>query len=63
MLASSRDGEKDHFLKQIMALAQSTRAQDAMNTIASANPQMLIVPRHPQRFDEVAALAGPACHA
>jgi 3-deoxy-D-manno-octulosonic-acid transferase len=57
MLASSRDAEEDRFLEEIMALTQSKRAQNAMNTIASANPQMLIVPRHPQRFDEVQALA------
>ena len=57
MLASSREGEEDVFFKQIAALAQSRRAQAAINTVANQEPQMLIVPRHPQRFDEVQALA------
>lgn len=63
MLASSREGEEDDFLKQIMALALSTRAQAATENIADGEPapaaadfQVLIVPRHPQRFDEVQAL-------
>lgn len=63
MLASSREGEEDDFLKQIMALALSTRAQAATEKIAGEEPlsasadfQVLIVPRHPQRFDEVQAL-------
>jgi 3-deoxy-D-manno-octulosonic-acid transferase len=57
MLASSREGEEDEFLKKIVALAQSARAQPAVHTVAGADVQILIVPRHPQRFDEVAALA------
>ncbi len=57
MLASSREGEEDDFLKQIVALALSARAQAAINTVAGAHVQVLIVPRHPQRFDEVQALA------
>ncbi|MHB1198153.1 MAG: 3-deoxy-D-manno-octulosonic acid transferase [Polaromonas sp.] len=60
LFASSRDGEEDDFLKEIMALAQSGRAQSATNTIAITDPgsfQALLVPRHPQRFDEVQALA------
>jgi len=56
MLASSREGEEDVFFKQITALIQSRRAQAAINTVANEEPQMLIVPRHPQRFDEVQAL-------
>ena len=56
MLASSREGEEEEFLKQIVALALSTRAQAAINTEAGAHVQVLIVPRHPQRFDEVQAL-------
>jgi 3-deoxy-D-manno-octulosonic-acid transferase len=56
MLASSREGEEDEFLKQIVALALSSRAQAAINTVAGAQVQILIVPRHPQRFDEVQAL-------
>lgn len=56
MLASSREGEEDNFLRQIVALALSTRAQAAIHTVAGAHVQVLIVPRHPQRFDEVQAL-------
>ncbi|MDI1272443.1 3-deoxy-D-manno-octulosonic acid transferase [Polaromonas sp.] len=63
MLASSREGEEDDFLKQITALALSTRAQAAPETGANGEPspatadfRILIVPRHPQRFDEVQAL-------
>lgn len=65
MLASSREGEEEEFLKQITALALSERAQSATETIADgadestvmATPfQLLIVPRHPQRFAEVQAL-------
>jgi len=59
MFASSREGEEDEFLKQIKALAKAQRAQVAINSVAN-EPVMafkpLIVPRHPQRFDEVAAL-------
>ena len=47
MLASSREGEELEFLRHWLA----HKAQ------ASAQPvQLLIVPRHPQRFDEVARL-------
>jgi 3-deoxy-D-manno-octulosonic-acid transferase len=46
MLASSREGEEADFLRQIQALERQTPPA----------PQWLIVPRHPQRFDEVAAL-------
>lgn len=45
MLASSRDGEELQLLGRLRELAP-----------ADAAPQWLIVPRHPQRFDEVAAL-------
>jgi 3-deoxy-D-manno-octulosonic-acid transferase len=44
MFASSREGEEAQFLRAI---------RDARS---AANVQWLIVPRHPQRFDEVAAL-------
>ncbi len=59
MFASSREGEEADFLKQISAFAHTGRAQAAINSIA--NPvgrgfKALIVPRHPQRFDDVAAL-------
>ena len=59
MFASSREGEEDEFLKQIRAVAQMQRAQAAMNSVADSPVKAfkaLIVPRHPQRFDEVAAL-------
>lgn len=42
MFASSREGEEVLFLKQIIAIKEPVK--------------YLIVPRHPQRFDEVAAL-------
>ena len=54
MLASSREGEEALFLEQIKLFAQQIRARAAINSIV---PKWLIVPRHPQRFDEVAALA------
>ncbi|MEC5213551.1 3-deoxy-D-manno-octulosonic-acid transferase [Polaromonas sp. CG_9.5] len=60
MFASSREGEENEFLKQISALVHAARAQVAMNSVATSSPisfKALIVPRHPQRFDEVAALA------
>lgn len=63
MLASSREGEEDSFMEKIKAVALSTRAQpapekraDGEPTPADADFQILIVPRHPQRFDEVQAL-------
>ncbi|CAN5277875.1 lipid IV(A) 3-deoxy-D-manno-octulosonic acid transferase [soil metagenome] len=59
MFASSREGEEIEFLKQIKAFAQVQPAQAAMDSIASqpdGDFKPLIVPRHPQRFDDVAAL-------
>ena len=61
MFASSRDGEEALFLEEIKAVAQQIRAQAAIDNIAIKSPskrlpKYLIVPRHPQRFDEVAAL-------
>jgi len=59
MFASSREGEEDDFLKKIMAVAQEQRAQVAIDSVAIRRLgrfKALIVPRHPQRFDEVAAL-------
>ena len=53
MFASSREGEEALFLEKIKAVAQQIRAQTAINTVAI---KWLIVPRHPQRFDDVAAL-------
>lgn len=57
MFASSREGEEADFFKQISALRQQNRGRGAMNSVASAF-HVLVVPRHPQRFDEVQALAG-----
>lgn len=45
MFASSREGEEAQFLDAVRALGD-----------AAAGIRWLIVPRHPQRFDEVAAL-------
>lgn len=59
LLASSREGEEVQFLKEISAHASVKRSQFAINceiSEASCDVQWLIVPRHPQRFDEVAAL-------
>ena len=59
MFASSREGEEDDFLRQIKAVAQAKHRNVATNTIAykpAGAFKTLIVPRHPQRFDEVAAL-------
>ena len=53
MFASSRDGEEALFLEEIKAVALQTQARQATDSIAC---KYLIVPRHPQRFDEVAAL-------
>jgi 3-deoxy-D-manno-octulosonic-acid transferase len=61
MFASSREGEEEQFLKQINAVMRAKWPQGAMNSVAAADKpanafKALIVPRHPQRFDEVAAL-------
>jgi 3-deoxy-D-manno-octulosonic-acid transferase len=58
MLASSRDGEEAQLLqilKQKTALSPVDTGFIAINTVAN-ELQWLIVPRPPQRFDEVAAL-------
>ena len=58
IFASSREGEENLFLHQIKAIAQVNRAQAAPDLIAIKYlTKYLIVPRHPQRFDEVAALS------
>jgi len=55
MLASSRAGEELEFVKQISALTLYGKGLSA--TFSDESPvQWLIVPRHPQRFDEVADL-------
>ena len=67
MLASSREGEEVALLVLLRRLhdqnpapALADAAQGAMESIAISmvsQVQWMIVPRHPQRFDEVAALA------
>jgi 3-deoxy-D-manno-octulosonic-acid transferase len=59
MFASSREGEEAEFFRILQAnreLAQAGWARRATDGIAQ-QVQWLVVPRHPQRFDEVAALA------
>jgi 3-deoxy-D-manno-octulosonic-acid transferase len=61
VLASSRDGEEQMFLdalKRFGAGAPLPPEQVGVQSIARqvAGVQWMIVPRHPQRFDEVAAL-------
>ena len=58
LFASSRAGEESQFLQVLQsfrATALEPRAQAAIQFIAT-EVQWLIVPRHPQRFDEVAGL-------
>ena len=50
MLAVSREGEEQMWIDAVHAVRASG------NALASAGVQWLIVPRHPQRFDDVAAL-------
>ncbi|RYZ05783.1 MAG: 3-deoxy-D-manno-octulosonic acid transferase, partial [Comamonadaceae bacterium] len=61
VFASSRDGEEAQFLevlKRFGATSPVPPVQAAVNSIAKRvqDVQWMIVPRHPQRFDEVAAL-------
>ena len=57
MFASSREGEEALFLEEIIARRQQIHARAAPDSIALTGAvKYLIVPRHPQRFDEVAAL-------
>jgi 3-deoxy-D-manno-octulosonic-acid transferase len=63
MLASSREGEEALFLEQIRLIPGINTAQSATESIAIEKPpkiQWLIVPRHPQRFDEVQRLCEQA---
>ena len=60
MFASSREGEEEAFFRQIKAAAQAQPGEAAMNSGAGklgAGFTALLVPRHPQRFDALAALA------
>jgi 3-deoxy-D-manno-octulosonic-acid transferase len=59
MFASSREGEEAEFFRVLQAnreLAQAGWARRATD-LAQQQVQWLVVPRHPQRFDEVAELA------
>ena len=61
LLASSREGEEALFLKEILDHPSVEWSQSAIDSEVEQTPsgvQWLIVPRHPQRFDEVAALVG-----
>ena len=53
LFASAREGEEDEFFTQIKKIKEAKKIQEIQKIKAKA----LIVPRHPQRFDEVAALA------
>lgn len=60
MFASSREGEEAEFFRILQdnrALARAGWARRATDSIAQAGVRWLVVPRHPQRFDEVAGLA------
>ena len=60
MFASSREGEEDELFRQISAFAHVQPTLVATHSVATQgalNVRVLVVPRHPQRFDEVAALA------
>ncbi len=59
LLASSREGEEALFLEQLRRFTGVESAQSAINSIANISRteiQWMIVPRHPQRFDEVQRL-------
>jgi len=58
MFASSREGEEEQFLQQLKAMAQSEHAPqaDAPPQETGSRFRILLVPRHPQRFNEVEAL-------
>jgi 3-deoxy-D-manno-octulosonic-acid transferase len=58
MFASSREGEEEQFLQQISAMAQSEHAPpaDVPPQETGSRFKVLLVPRHPQRFNEVEAL-------
>jgi 3-deoxy-D-manno-octulosonic-acid transferase len=63
LFASSREGEEIEFLKEIKANLSVISSYDATNNEVITKPpvvQYLLVPRHPQRFNEVAALCEAA---
>ncbi|TFY96565.1 3-deoxy-D-manno-octulosonic acid transferase [Ramlibacter rhizophilus] len=61
MFASSREGEEREFLRVLRAqldMARSGRGRRNTDRLLAERPvQWLIVPRHPQRFEEVAGIA------
>ena len=62
LLASSREGEEAALLdalhsEQNWPRASAEQAPSAIEKVANPAPLVLIVPRHPQRFDAVARLA------
>jgi 3-deoxy-D-manno-octulosonic-acid transferase len=62
MFASSREGEEAEFFRVLAANAELAGAGGARRSSDEAISQVrwLVVPRHPQRFDEVEALARQA---
>ncbi len=62
ILASSRPGEEIQFLEAFKHLVSESIDKSAINFAATDNktPRLLIVPRHPQRFDEVAKAVADA---
>jgi len=57
MFASSREGEEEQFLLQLKAMAQSEHTPaEAPPLETGSRFRILLVPRHPQRFNEVEAL-------
>jgi len=58
LLASSREGEELALLEILTSFRPEDQAESATKAInfVATNSQWLIVPRHPQRFNEVAAL-------
>ncbi|MEO6972428.1 MAG: 3-deoxy-D-manno-octulosonic acid transferase [Rhodoferax sp.] len=60
LLASSREGEELQLLQLLESFRSGTQTSPSDDTIKTIvnEVQWLIVPRHPQRFDEVAALIG-----
>ncbi|MEJ7931933.1 3-deoxy-D-manno-octulosonic acid transferase [Ramlibacter sp. AN1015] len=61
MFASSREGEEAEFLRVLRTDRERLRGGQARRaTDLMAPVQWLLVPRHPQRFDEVASMAAAA---
>ena len=57
MAASTRDGEEELLLEKWQKLLIKIRILAARTQNRLANPPLVIVPRHPQRFDEIYDLA------